>query len=76
MTLSECQDQCAKLRAEGKTPKSIILTLEDAKGLPKGTRQLFGLNVTIAVNYEKSVVIGGYVLEHVIDSNTRKIIER
>lgn len=58
ITLEQVQDQCAKLRAEGKTPHTILLSFEDANKLGD-PEFLFGLRAIRANNYDKSVVVHG-----------------
>lgn len=58
ITLAEVQDQCAKLRAEGKTPQTILLSFEDANQLGD-PEFLYGLRCHRANNYPESVVVQG-----------------
>lgn len=76
MTLAQCQDQCQRLIAQGKTPKTILLCPKDAEGYPDGIQTLYGLRVVVASNYDVSTVVGGVYEKMVLEPNHKKIIER
>lgn len=65
ITLEQVQDQCAMLRAEGKTPQTILLSCDDADKLGD-PEFLYGLRCVRANNYPESKVVQGFyeVVKH------------
>lgn len=59
ITLEQVQDQCQRLRAEGKNPQTILLCCEDADKL--GSPEfLYGLRCVRANNFPESKVVQGF----------------
>lgn len=68
MNLDKIQEMVAVfVRETGETPRTLLLTPDDAKALhiPFWTRQLLGMKVVIAANWQKSQVTD-HVYETVI----------
>ncbi len=75
MTLEQCQDQCQRLVAQGRKPRTIILCREDADKYPKRIRHLYGLNVIVADNWPVSTV-SDKIFEEKKFNDKRKVVDK